>query len=464
MKNKLEIIQEIRQYRNNQLIEFGDNRVFYTTIQALELEGGKQIYRLIEEFSTGENQSEIREFFYEYENEPVLIGQRNPDLMNKINPDLANEIIPVNRNFNDKEWEQIVTNIEAGIENIKEELKKQAEKIGIDEEEIKGLSEIDLDKKIRDRVEEINQDEEKEDPDIEMKKDEPIDISEEEADKCGILGMNTLDLEQKVGIHGETLRSQIGFNNPAFADIEKLMVIPTYKLKYIHGFEGNIPDTPFMIVGKKSSGQGVEVFPENIARPYKGENNTTTTIGEDNIKRDKPDSIIEFPGSEKSISLRQTSPYGMVEATLDHKDRSNSGRVSLELKNEDREGKEQINTNVQEIVGPHKGVEHAGNMLDEVNTHPQTELENGKLKPEDGDGRENTSSHIHNIEETEEFLKAIQEIKDRAKLNEEKQIIEALKRKLEENEISINDAVEEIIEEEDEIYRNAMGAQSKERK
>ena len=475
MKSKVEIMQEIREYRNNQLIELGDNRVFYTMLQSLEPgeNTGKQIYRLVEEYSTEENQSEIREFFYEYDGEkPILIAQINPEMMNKIDPEHAEDIIPVSKKYDDKEWELTVEDIQKGIEKIQDNMQEQALRVGLDEEEIKGLAEIDLDKKIRDKIEETNkedelnqeqEDEQKINGD-EKNDDEPINISEEKAERCGITGMNTLNLEQKVGVHGESLRDQIGFNDPQFSDIEKLMVIPTYKLKYIKEFEGRIPDVPFVVVGQKVNGKGLKAFPESVARPYKGENNETTVIGEDSINRDKPDSIIEFPGKNTSISIRQTNPYGIVEATLDYKDRDNSGRVSLELKNEDREGKEKIDTDVQKAVDPHNGREYYDNVLDEVDKHPKNE----DLRLEDADGIVETASHIHNIEETSLFNDAVEKIMNECKLYNDEPVKAQLLSKLEqENKFEngtfigneedlkqvLETVVEEIIEEQNELYR-----------
>ena len=79
-KNNIDILEEIREFRNNQLKELGDNRVFYTTAISLEKgETGQQIYRIMEEYSIGENESLVRELFYKYEENPELIAVIDPE-------------------------------------------------------------------------------------------------------------------------------------------------------------------------------------------------------------------------------------------------------------------------------------------------------------------------------------------------------------------------------------------------
>ena len=60
-KTTLDILNEIRDLRNQELINQKDNRVFYTTAIALEKgETGRQIYRIMEEYSIGENESLVK--------------------------------------------------------------------------------------------------------------------------------------------------------------------------------------------------------------------------------------------------------------------------------------------------------------------------------------------------------------------------------------------------------------------
>ena len=132
-KTNIEILAEIRELRNNQLKELGDNRVFYTRVMSLQKgeNTGKQFYRIIEEYAVGENQSKIRELFYEYDNNtPVLVAI--------LDPEKANIIVPGNINSKEeyqgwlngldekerenwfKELEDIEKGIEINITNIKE--------------------------------------------------------------------------------------------------------------------------------------------------------------------------------------------------------------------------------------------------------------------------------------------------------------------------------------------------------
>ena len=132
-KTNIEILEEIREYRNNQLKELGDNRVFYTRVMSLQKgeNTGKKFYRIIEEYAVGENQSKVRELFYEYDNNtPVLVAILDPEKASIIIPSeisseeeyqvWLNEIDKEERENWLNELEDIENGIEINITNIKE--------------------------------------------------------------------------------------------------------------------------------------------------------------------------------------------------------------------------------------------------------------------------------------------------------------------------------------------------------
>ena len=112
---------------------------------------GIGLYRVIEEYSVGENRTELKEFFYEYENElPKLIAVRNDQTLGDIIPtEYPGEEGPEKEN-----WDAELLDIEQCLEEKEKELKELAKELGIDEKEINSLSEIELEQKI-----EENQDE-----------------------------------------------------------------------------------------------------------------------------------------------------------------------------------------------------------------------------------------------------------------------------------------------------------------
>ena len=416
-KDIQDILQEIKERRNQELVDKKDNRVFFTVVEPLAKKDNndKQIYRIMEEYSIGENQSQVRELFYEYKENPELIAMIDPevnDKLNKIDPEaisklnsgLSDEIVPVGDPNESKEkqetWMKTLENINYGREKNKEKLIEQAKKLGIEEKEIKGIAEIDLKKKVFEKIDELNENEKsKEEEKEEKNQNEPTEISKEEGERYGIIGMNSIPLNQRVGVHGETLKSELGLNSKEYSDVVELELIPSYKMSQI---DGKVYDVPFMPVGKKSNGEIIK-FPESVASPYKGSNNEVTTLDGkyDSVKKENSNCIINFKNGNKKTSLviDQKSPYGIVDASIAYNTRDNDGRVALDLKNK-YDGISQQDTQTQEILDSHNGTYNANKIINEVREHPSEEIKNGELSIDEADGNEETG-HVHPSKETE---------------------------------------------------------------
>ncbi len=377
----MDILNEIRDYRNQELIDNKDNSVFYTKVMALEKgeNTGKQIYRIIEEYSVGENQSKIRELFYEYDqNVPKLIAilDNNYDIILPVEELVKND-------ESKKEWEFILKDIQNGIEICKENLEKEALKLGISQKEIEGISEIDLDKKIYFKIKEINKQNKTEKTE---NKEKTVNIPSEEAKKYGIIGMNTISLNQKVGIHGETLKSGLGIeNNPQYADVEEIEWVPAYKTKEL-GI--TVPDVPLVPIAKHKNGE-LETFPESICRPYKGENNEIIEIdgNEDIVTKQKSYCMYEFANG-KSLTAKQTT-FGRCESSLAYNTTNNDGRVAITTQDK-YDGTTQSDTEARQIVDSYQGKEQYNKIRDEANSHLKTEIADRK----NADGIEETG-HKH---------------------------------------------------------------------
>lgn len=414
-KDIQDILQEIKERRNQELVDKKDNRVFFTVVEPLAKKDNndKQIYRIMEEYSIGENQSQVRELFYEYEEKPELIAMIDPevnDKLNKIDPDaisklnsgLSDEIVPVGDPNESKEkqetWMKTLENIKYGREKNKEKLIEQAKKLGIDEKEIEGIAEIDLKKKVFEKINELNENEKSEEEEKEEKnQNEPTEISKEEGERYGIIGMNSIPLNQRVGVHGETLKSELGLNSKEYSDVVELELIPSYKMSQI---DGKVYDVPFMPVGKKSNGDIIK-FPESVASPYKGSNNEVTTLDgkEDSVRQENSNCIINFNNGSTSLVVDQKSPYGIVDASIAYNTRDNDGRVALDLQNK-YDGTSLQDTETQEILDSHNGTYNAEKIINEVREHPSEEIKNGELTIDEADGNEETG-HVHPSKETE---------------------------------------------------------------
>lgn len=414
-KDIQDILQEIKERRNQELVDKKDNRVFFTVVEPLAKKDNndKQIYRIMEEYSIGENQSQVRELFYEYKEKPELIAMIDPevnDKLNKIDPDaisklnsgLSDEIVPVGDPNESKEkqetWMKTLENIKYGREKNKEKLIEQAKKLGIDEKEIEGIAEIDLKKKVFEKINELNENEKSEKEEKEEKnQNEPTEISKEEGERYGIIGMNSIPLNQRVGVHGETLKSELGLNSKEYSDVVELELIPSYKMSQI---DGKVYDVPFMPVGKKSNGDIIK-FPESVASPYKGSNNEVTTLDgkEDSVRQENSNCIINFNNGSTSLVVDQKSPYGIVDASIAYNTRDNDGRVALDLQNK-YDGTSLQDTETQEILDSHNGTYNAEKIINEVREHPSEEIKNGELTIDEADGNEETG-HVHPSKETE---------------------------------------------------------------
>ena len=390
-KTTIEILNEIRDLRNQELVEKKDNRVFYTTIMPLEKGNtDKQIYRIMEEFSIGENESLVRELFYIYKDKPELIAVIDPEKYEGIHDPEENE----EKTEEEKsEWDLLVKDIEEGRAKADEKIKETALNLGINQKEIEGLSEIDVEKRVYSKINEINKQNDNKTKKIEENKEDkedevPFNLSDQEAKKYGIIGMNTMPLNQKVGVHGETLKQELGLDNiEQYADVDSIEIIPSYKLSALGC---KVPDTPFVAVARHRDGS-IEAFPKSICEIYKGANNDITKIDgqKDEANTEKADTIMQFAGKNASIAINQKSPYGIAEASLAYNTRDNNGRVALTLQDK-YDGTDQNDYDARNIVNQRQGTEHNRKVVNEGKEHP------GEIaKREDADGNRNTADHIH---------------------------------------------------------------------
>ena len=461
----IEILNEIRDLRNQELVEKKDNRVFYTTIMPLEKGNtDKQIYRIMEEFSIGENESLVRELFYIYKDKPELIAVIDPEKYEGIHDPEENE----EKTEEEKsELDLLVKDIEEGRAKADEKIKETALNLGINQKEIEGLSEIDVEKRVYSKINEINKQNDNKTKKIEENKEDkedevPFNLSDQEAKKYGIIGMNTMQLNQKVGVHGETLKQELGLDGKEqYADVDSIEIIPAYKLSALGC---RVPDTPFVAVARHRDGS-IEAFPKSICEIYKGANNDITKIDgqKDEATTEKADTIMQFKGKkgnkEKnvSIAINQKSPYGIVEASLAYNTRDNDGRVGITLQDK-YDGTDQNDFDARKIVNQRQGTEHNRKVVNESKeNHPEGE----SVGRQDADGDINSADHIHensivNYEGREANFKVLamsiggcsneQEVnelleKTNAKLNEDKDlnVEQAVKQ-------AINERNNEIIE------------------
>ena len=407
-KTNMEILNEIRELRNDQLKSLRENSIFVTKVEVLGKgqKTGKEVFRLIEQKEvenkeTGEMDKEISELFYEYENGPKLIAMRNPQTQG--------EIIPIGIDGDEKEsWDIQREEIEQCLEERERQVKALAKMLGISEEDINSLSEIDLSQKIDEKMaEDMENDKDEE------RKEEAQELSEEQMNKVGMKGMNEVNLKSYIDTKGTTLGDVLKLDG-----YTKIMVVHSYKLAQLtdsEGKEGKHNRMRFGLIAQKSDGT-YETIPDTKLKPYRGENRQVTEINDkENVERKREECIFEVPGTKKRVIINQKDPYGIPDIYLAQNTRDNEGQVAQKLQDKYK-GTERTDVEVRALFNQNRGMYQADRMDDEAKEHVKAGCDDLDLG--EADGREDTG-HIHFNPQSPEQQKAIEEIMERGKVSRE---------------------------------------------
>ena len=343
---------------------------------------GIGLYRVIEEYSVGENRTELKEFFYEYENElPKLIAVRNDQTLGDIIPtEYPGEEGPEKEN-----WDAELLDIEQCLEEKEKELKELAKELGIDEKEINSLSEIELEQKI-----EENQDEQEK-----QNEDKTQKISDKEAEKIGIKGngMNSAKMDTQIDTKGNTLGKELGLE-----EYDSILVVHSYKLAELNdaeGKKGKNNNINFALVGKKKDGT-IEIIPETKLRQYRGANREVTEINSrEEVEVKNEECIFEVPNSNKRIAIDQKDPYGIPEIYYGKTDKENEGNVMQSIQDE-RDGTQRKDVEVRALFNSNKGEYQIDKMHDEVKGHIKAGCND--IDKDEVDGNSATG-HQHNVDD-----------------------------------------------------------------
>lgn len=343
---------------------------------------GKELYRVLEEYSVGENRTELKEFFYEYENGLLkLIAVRNEKTLGDIIPiEYPGEEGPEKEN-----WDAELLDIEQCLEEKEKELKELAKELGIDEKEINSLSEIELEQKI-----EENQDEQEK-----QNEDKTQKISDKEAEKIGIKGngMNSAKMDTQIDTKGNTLGKELGLE-----EYDSILVVHSYKLAELNdaeGKKGKNNNINFALVGKKKDGT-LEIIPETKLRQYRGANREVTEINSrEEVEVKNEECIFEVPNSNKRIAIDQKDPYGIPEIYYGKTDKENEGNVMQSVQDE-RDGTQRKDAEVRALFNSNKGEYQIDKMHDEVKGHIKAGCND--IDKDEVDGNP-TTGHQHNVDD-----------------------------------------------------------------
>ncbi len=383
-------LNELKQLRKS-IYEDPKNNVGVIIFNKVEFLGegentGKELYRVIEEYSIN-NKTEIKEFFYEYENNELkLVAERNENTFYEIVP----KKFPGLEGLEKEAWDAELLDIEQCLEEKERELKAIAKELGIDEKEINSLSEIELEQKIEDKELE-NQDEHQE----KQNENEPQKLSDKEAEKIGVKGngMNSAKMDIQIDTKGNTLGKELGLE-----EYDSILVVHSYKLAELNdaeGKNGHVNNVNFSLVGKKKDGT-LEIIPETKLRQYRGENREVTEINSrEEVEVKNEECIFEVPNTNKRIAIDQKDPYGIPEIYYGKTDKENEGNVMQSVQDE-RDGTQRKDVEVRALFNSNKGEYQIDKMHDEVKGHIKAGCNDIDKDEVDGDP---TTGHQHNAED-----------------------------------------------------------------
>ena len=373
-KSQMEILQEIRTLRNSEINSIGQTNIAVIKVDYLGTgkETGKDIYRLTEEMYFKDKRTEIIEKFYEYDEMPKLIAAKMPN----------SDILPTDLNMAEsEEWNILKNDIENIIEEREEQLQKVAEALGISKEEIKNMSEIDLEQRIyegkensRGKLKGGNREDECEDR-------ETGKLTEKQVKSIG--ARNEIDTNIQIDSKGTTLKKEAGI------DYDKIIPVYSEKLSEFTddtGKKGNRTKAKFGWAGKK--GDSYEAVPLEKISVYRGGNREVTTIkNPQEVETQNEENIFEIKGSRKRLVVNQSDPYGVPKVSLASSTRDNEGNIAEELQDK-YDGTEKTDIEVRELFNSNHGTEHIDEMYKEA--------KGNELTLDEVDGDENTG-HKHQI-------------------------------------------------------------------
>ena len=446
VKNNLEILNEIRNKRNEELKMQGRTDISVIRVEYLceDEEGKRKIFREIERQEFYNKPSVNVEKFYSYENGELTLVAGRSEMSNY-------EILPIiDLNNENDDWDILKEEIEKGIDNREKKLQEIAMQLGISEKEITALSEIELEQQViekqdgKDEIKE-NEKEQEEQKEDEKNENEPEKLTQKQVDNIGL--KNQVSLNAKVDSKGKTLGQELGLD-----EYTSIGIVHAYKLTELTNSEGKSEsreDIKFGLVGQKKDGT-YEKIPESKIRMYRGGNTEITAVkNPQEVEHINSDCMFEVVGSEKRLSINQSDPYGIPDVYLAKSSRDNDGNIAQKLQDQ-YDGTEKTDVEVRALFNENRGTDNIKNMKDEAKKHEEAGCD--ELDIDEIDGNVNTGHKHFDLSEQEQ-QNAIEEIMEKGKVSRE-EAENKFAKELEENEdITIEEAKENVMERIEEEYR-----------
>lgn len=395
LENQLENINLDIDYQENLKNNKVLNVKYLGNIELKENNSNKAIFLLIEQQQDKDGNLIIIEKYYNEDLE-FLGGNNKSD---------GFDFIMLNKeHINDKDLLESLNNLDKqgklDLEEIeKNELKEIAKALGIDEEDIDGMSQIDLAKEIEEKQETQGSEDNKKDSnnkeEAQNKNDEELELDEEET-KHILNGKQEMKLSTKVD-DKNTLGKMLGLNTSEYI---KIAIVYSERLQEIQPEGSNINNTRYSFVAIRKDGTAQTINDKLEIDASSGNNSYKDAIKIDANKTarkdDKTRSRYKINGKEEFLSV-ENGQYGELKAYYG-KGKTRDGNESVETQLETTNVRP-TDIELRRLQADWKGKYNTDKMAKEANEHFEKHNEE-KVGIKSVDGDEKTIEHIHDEERT----------------------------------------------------------------
>ena len=407
MKSQEEIINKMRELKNTREEEI-ENQIKYLDsdhqkyfkvlnvnyignleIKDKEDKSKKAIFLLTEQTIDKNDNIVIIEKYYT-EDFKFLAGDNKSDgihqfMLNKELTDDPDLLDSLNSLRGEKESEIDLQEVE------RNELEEIAKALGIDEKDIKNMSQMDLAQEIEDKQEDENKDN-REDKEENSKEQE---LDEEETKKI-VNPKQEMKINTKVD-NKKTLGQALGLNPSEYT---KIAIVYSEKLNEIDKKDGNTNNTRYSFVAIRKDGTAKTINDKLEIDHISGNNSYRDAIKIDADKTarkdDKTRSRYKIKGKEEYLSV-ENGQYGELKAYYGKgktREKNETVETQLETTNVKRTPIE-----LRNLQASYKGNRNTDKMAEEANQHFEKYKEK-KVGIKSVDGDEKTKEHIHDEERT----------------------------------------------------------------
>lgn len=405
-KSQAEVLQSIKEVRNREIAGMDASYEDRMKIQVQKVmflgkgqKSGMDFYIVIEEDARKESP---KIFLKYYDKENNLLGVQ-------IMQESEARWLPLEGKQGEL-WDILREDMERCVEERAEQLQQLVKELGIKEEEIEHLSEVELEQRVNEKVDKISDKEdlkEESKDDNELGKDEnklkekdkeELELTEEEQKQISNTnGVKEVSTSKKMDERGNSLGKLLDLE-----EYDGLMVVYSEKLSEVQEREGTKSDksnSSYAILGVKYEGgkKVVERITSEKLQLYRGYNDTSIRFDDNGevIKDEKTTARFVNPKTHRGIAIERT-PHELKAYYQTGKSMDNT--AVMERIEDNHTG--QIPVEVKEVFNQNKGYRHIDNIDKETDLHKGE----NSLDREDADGDFATQECDHLITPDDKIL------------------------------------------------------------